>query len=69
MSQAIKKKLVSLLSNISNLVFDAPQMSLYYRLNKLSLATLCCHLKYGCGETKSPCKSYEGKKSSKKGKD
>ena len=32
------------------------------------LAILCCHLVCGCGETKSLCKSYEGKKSSKKGK-
>ena len=30
------------------------------------LANLCCHLRCGCWETKSLCKSYEGKKSYKK---
>ena len=29
---------------------------------------MCCHLVCGCGETKSPCKSYAGKKRPKKGK-
>ena len=33
------------------------------------LAILCCHLLCGCGEKKSQCKSYEGKESSKKGKE
>ena len=30
------------------------------------LAILCCHLMCDHGETKSPCKPYEGKKNSKK---
>ena len=32
------------------------------------LAILCCHLVCYCGRKKSPCKSYKGKKRSKKGK-
>ena len=32
------------------------------------LAILCCHLVCGCGETKSPYKSYAGKKRPKNGK-
>ena len=59
--------------NFTSAEFGAARNHMRMRLRKQFViysrfAILCCHLVCGCGETKSPCKFYKGKKSSKKGK-
>ena len=61
------------LINFTSAAFGSARNHMRMRLRKKFViysrfAILCCHLVCGCGETKSPCKFYKGKKSSKKGK-
>ena len=61
------------LINFTSAAFGSTRNHIRMRLRKKFViyswfAILCCHLVCRCGETKSPCKFYKGKKSSKKGK-